>query len=170
MDACSASVLLGRGAWEKGRYCTYCAVPFSCGGRDNGQATQNKTSGLSAQRQHKAENAAKAGITGTRWNDNGNETDRSIHSFLLCSPIQFTAFPCLWQNDRQSLRETSNMLPERKFALNCLRTQCLFTLELSSSHKHSARYNCSMKSPLQGKHLDLDLSRDQKNPYPRKIR
>lgn len=24
---------------------------------------------------------------------------------LLCSPIQFTAFPCLWQKDRQSERE-----------------------------------------------------------------
>jgi len=47
VDACSASVLLGRGAWEKGRsvptVLTVCTVPFSgsCCGRDNGQATQN---------------------------------------------------------------------------------------------------------------------------------
>ena len=71
MDACSASVLLGRGAWKKAGTVLYLLA--AAGGTTD---KQPKTSGLSAQRQHKAENAAKAG--NTRWNDNGNETDRSI--------------------------------------------------------------------------------------------
>lgn len=115
--------LLGKrfvGAWslEKGQVPAVLTVLYLLAAAGGTTDKQPKTSGLSAQRQHKAENAAKAGNTvHTRWNDNGNETDRSIHSLLLCSTIQFTA-SCLWQKDRQSQREHNNMVPQRKFTLN----------------------------------------------------
>lgn len=99
--------LLGRGAWKKAGTVLYLLA--AAGGTTD---KQPKTSGLSAQRQHKAENAAKAG--NTRWNDNGNGPVTGPF-LLLCSPIQFTAFPCLWQKDRQSMRETGTILPQRKF-------------------------------------------------------
>lgn len=122
---------------------------------------KTKTSVLSAQRQHRAENAAKAGITGTRWDDNGNETDRSIHSSLLCSPIQFTAFPCLWQKDRQSLRETSNMLPEKVYPeLPDVHSRLNYHLHTNIHLDSIATLNRRFKGSI--------LSRDQKIPTPEK--
>lgn len=125
--------LLGKrfvGAWSlgKGQVPAVLTVLYLLAAAGGTTDKQPKASGLSAQRQHKAENAAKAGNTvHTRWNDNGNETDRSIHSLLLRSPIQFTAFPVFGKKIDNLRGRTSNMRTQRKFTLNYSYTKLNFS-------------------------------------------